>query len=108
MINNANNNLRFKSLFLYFTYNYDLFIKIMSEFDLITSIIEAAKAQGISQGELAERVGIRQETLSRAKKNPSLSLKTFNELAHVVGLRLQLVADNPVAEQVNKGTLFPS
>ena len=88
--------------------NYDLFIKIMSEFDLISTIIEAARTQGISQGELASRVGIRQETLSRAKKNPSLSLKTFHDLASVVGLRVTLVADNPVAEQVNEGTLFPS
>ena len=88
--------------------NYDLFIKIMSEFDLISTIIEAARTQGISQGELASRVGIRQETLSRAKKNPSLSLKTFHDLASVVGLRVTLIADNPVAEQVNEGTLFPS
>jgi transcriptional regulator with XRE-family HTH domain len=79
----------------------------MSESDLISTIIEAARAQGISQGELASRVGIRQETLSRAKKNPSLSLKTFHDLAAVVGLRIQLIADNPVAEQVNDGTLFP-
>lgn len=80
----------------------------MTDSDLISTIIEAARTQGISQGELAERVGIRQETLSRAKKNPSLSLKTFQELARVVGLRVQLVADNPVAEQVSDRTLFPS
>ena len=80
----------------------------MTESDLMNRIIEAARDQGISQGELAERVGIRQETLSRAKKNPTISLKTFEELARVVGLRLQLIADNPVAEQVNDGTLFPS
>ena len=80
----------------------------MNESDLMNRIVEAARLQGISQGELAERVGIRQETLSRAKKNPTISLKTFEELARVVGLRVQLVADNPVAEQVNDGTLFPS
>lgn len=108
MINNANNSLRFKSLFLYFTYNYDLFIKIMNESDLISTIIEAARAQGISQGELAERVGIRQETLSRAKKKPTINLKTFQELARVAGLRVQLIADSPVAEQVSEGSLFPS
>lgn len=80
----------------------------MNESDLISSIIEAARAQGISQGELAERVGIRQETLSRAKKNPAISLKTFQELARVVGLRVQLIADSPVAERVSEATLFPS
>lgn len=76
--------------------------------DLVSLIVEAARAQGLSQGELAERVGIRQETLSRAKKNPTISLKTFQELARVAGLRVQLIPDHPVAEQVSEGTLFPS
>ena len=80
----------------------------MTNVNLIGRIIEAARAQGMSQGELATRVGIRQETLSRAKKNPNISLKTFEEMAQVVGLRVQLIPDNPVAEQVNEGTLFPS
>ncbi len=76
--------------------------------DLVSLVIEAARTQGLSQGELAERVGIRQETLSRAKKNPAISLKTFQELARVAGLRVQLIPDHPVAEQVSEGTLFPS
>ena len=80
----------------------------MNEEELIKTIIKTAQAHGISQGELASRVGIRQETLSRAKKNPTLSLKTFQEMAKVVGLRIQLIPDNPVAEQVSDGTLFPS
>lgn len=75
---------------------------------LVNQIIEAARAQGMSQGELAARAGIRQETLSRAKKKPTISLQTFATLARIAGLRVQLVADNPVAEQVNEGTLFPS
>ena len=75
--------------------------------ELLETVIEAAKSQGISQGELAARVGIRQETLSRAKKNPAISLKTFLDLVHVVGLRVQLIPDHPVAEQITSGTLFP-
>ena len=80
----------------------------MADSELISQIIEAARALGMSQGELAARVGIRPETLSRAKKNPNISLKTFLELARVVGLRVSLIADSPVAEQVQAGTLFPS
>ena len=53
-------------------------------------------------------MGIRQETLSRAKKNPTISLKTFQELARTAGLRVQLIPDHPVAEQVSDGTLFPT
>ena len=75
--------------------------------DLLETVIAAAKANGISQGELAARAGIRQETLSRAKKNPVISLKTFLVLAQVAGLRVQLIPDHPVAEQVTTGTLFP-
>ena len=75
--------------------------------DLFEILIEAAKSHGISQGELAARVGIRQETLSRAKKHPAISLKTFLDLVRVAGLRVQLVPDHPVAEQITSGTLFP-
>ena len=78
------------------------------ETELLNLIIENARQRGISQGELAARAGIRQETLSRAKRNPAISLKTFQALARAAGLRIQLVPDNPVAEQVAKGSLFPT
>ena len=80
----------------------------MTESDIIKEIIEMAKKQNISQGELAARAGIRQETLSRAKKNSNLRFKTVEQLAKIVGLKLKLIADNPVAEKVQEGTLFPS
>ncbi len=78
------------------------------ETELISFIIESARKLNISQGELARRAGIRQETLSRAKRNPAISLKTFQALARAAGLRIQLVPDNYVAEQVAKGSLFPT
>ena len=80
----------------------------MNESDIINEIIEAAKAQSISQGELAARAGIRQETLSRAKKNSNLSFSTVLQLAQIVGLKLKLITDNPIADKVQEGTLFPS
>lgn len=80
----------------------------MSESDIINEIIAMAKTQHISQGELAARAGIRQETLSRAKKNSSLRFKTVERLARIVGLKLKLVTDNPVADKIQEGTLFPS
>ena len=80
----------------------------MNEPDIINEIIEAAKAQSISQGELASRAGIRQETLSRAKKNSNLSFSTVLQLAQIVGLKLKLITDNPIADKVQEGTLFPS
>jgi transcriptional regulator with XRE-family HTH domain len=80
----------------------------MTESNIINEIIEKAKAQNISQGELAARAGIRQETLSRAKKNSNLRFKTVEQLAQIVGLRLKLIADSPVAEKIQEGTLFPT
>ncbi len=80
----------------------------MNESNIINQIIEAAKAQNISQGELATRAGIRQETLSRARKNSTLRFKTVQQLAQIVGLQLKLIADNPVADKIQDGTLFPS
>ena len=80
----------------------------MTESEIIKKIIETAKTQDISQGELAARAGIRQETLSRAKKNSSLSFKTVEQLAQIVGLKLKLVADNPITDKIQEGTLFPS
>ena len=80
----------------------------MTEADIINEIIKIEKSQDISQGELATRAGIRQETLSRARKNSTLRFKTVQQLAQIAGLKLKLIADNPVAEKVQEGTLFPS
>jgi DNA-binding phage protein len=80
----------------------------MTESDIINEIIGVAKSQDISQGELASRAGIRQETLSRAKKNSNLRFSTVLQLAQIVGLTLKLNTDNPVAEKIQEGTLFPS
>ncbi len=80
----------------------------MTESEIINEIIALAKAQNISQGELAARAGIRQETLSRAKKNSNLRFKTIEQLAQIVGLQLKLIADNPVADRTQDGTLFPT
>jgi transcriptional regulator with XRE-family HTH domain len=79
----------------------------MNETDIINNIISLAKSQGISQGELATRAGIRQETLSRARKNSTLRFTTVLQLAKIVGYSLKLTPDNPVADKVQEGTLFP-
>lgn len=80
----------------------------MSTNNLINRIISAGKKHNIDQNELAERAGIRPETLSRAKKNPNIHLDTLKDLARIVGLRVTLIPDSPVVEQLHDGTLFPS
>jgi len=80
----------------------------MNQTNIINEIIQAAKANNISQGELASRAGIRQETLSRAKKKPNLNFTTVQQLAQIAGLKLKLIPDNSIADKVQEGSLFPS
>jgi transcriptional regulator with XRE-family HTH domain len=71
-----------------------IFTSNMTETDIINEIIGLAKAKGITQGELARRVGIRQETLSRARKHSTLRFSTVQEMAAIVGLSIKLVEDS--------------
>ena len=71
-----------------------IFTSNMTETDIINEIIGLAKAKGITQGELAKRVGIRQETLSRARKHSTLRFSTVQEMAAIVGLSIKLVEDS--------------
>ena len=72
-----------------------VFTSNMTETDIINEIIGLAKARGITQGELAQRVGIRQETLSRARKHSTLRFSTVREMAAIVGLTIKLVEEEP-------------
>jgi transcriptional regulator with XRE-family HTH domain len=80
----------------------------MTETEIINQIIRTAKARNISQGELAARAGIRQETLSRARKNSTLRFSTVQQLAQIAGLQLKLTTDSPVPDRIQSGTLFPT
>jgi DNA-binding Xre family transcriptional regulator len=70
-----------------------IFTSNLTETELVNEIIDIARARGINQGELARRVGIRQETLSRARKHSTLRFSTVQQLAAEVGLSFRLVAD---------------
>jgi transcriptional regulator with XRE-family HTH domain len=74
--------------------------------NLLQQILAVAKAQGLTQLTLSQRAGITPETLSRAKQGGDMRVSTLNELAHVVGLKLTLVADAPLREKIDSGTLF--
>ena len=71
-----------------------IFTSNMTETDIINEIIGLARAKGITQGELARRVGIRQETLSRARKHSTLRFSTVQEMAAIVGLSIKLVEED--------------
>ena len=60
--------------------------------ELKTKIVEFRRKQNITQGELADRVGVRRETivrLERGQYNPSLKLAY--EIANVFGVPIEEV-----------------
>lgn len=76
---------------------------------LITQLIEAAKAQGLSQAQLAERAGLSAVGLSKAKHRGDLRASTLVELARQVDLQLQLVPRQPAqsaTDAIKSGTFF--
>lgn len=74
---------------------------------LVVEIIEAAKAQGLKQKDLADRAGIGPEALSRLKSADDLRVSTLLQLGESVGKKLIWVDDtDDVATLVSKGDLF--
>lgn len=60
-------------------------------YDLKREIIRLRLAQGLSQKELAERVGTKQSAISRIESgNYNPSLEFLNKVAHALGKELQI------------------
>jgi hypothetical protein len=73
---------------------------------LLEEILAAARRLGLTQAELAARAGIAAESLSRMKQADDLRLSSLRRLAAGVGLRLALLPDDDLAEQVSRQALF--
>ena len=73
---------------------------------LLGQIILEGKKQGLEQKDIAEKAGISQETLSRAKKASDIQLSTLVRLASAVGLRVTLVPGHPVLKKILSGDVF--
>lgn len=61
---------------------------------------ELREATGVSQKELADRMGIRQPTLSKLERKSDLQLSTLQRIVEGLGGKLVLVADLPELGQV--------
>lgn len=68
--------------------------------NLISQILAAAQAAGLSQKTLAERAGVKEETISRIKKRGTGNFGLIAQLAQVAGSPLTLVA--PVGQRLAK------
>ena len=75
---------------------------------LIAEIVKVGKAMSpsINAGELAERVGISPETLSRMKTRGSGDIAVVSNLAAVVGLQLKLSKSENEKDKILKGEFF--
>lgn len=59
---------------------------------LLEQIIAAGKARGLPQKALAEKAGVRAETLSRRKRSGSMTLGHVEQLALAAGVQLSLTS----------------
>lgn len=66
-----------------------------SDIDLINSLVRIRKEENISQSELAQMIGSKQQVISRLEKNEhSPSLKLFHSVVNALGYDLQIVKKN--------------
>ena len=62
-----------------------------NEFTIIQAMIDARKASGLTQKQLAERTGIAQSDISKLENgNANPSLKTLQRLAAGMGMKLKI------------------
>lgn len=64
---------------------------------LLARIADHARAQGLNRRELAQRAGVRPETLSRIASRGTCDFDTLGRLAAAAGLRLGIQDDQPRA-----------
>lgn len=76
---------------------------------LIQQLIETARAQGLSQAQLAAAVGMTAVGLSKAKTRGDIRASTLAELAAQLNLELALVprqSRDKAAEAIKSGAFF--
>jgi hypothetical protein len=73
---------------------------------LLGELIKRADELNIHEKDLALRVGITPETLSRMKSRGVGDLGVVDRMARIVGQRLTLVPNNEVLDKLRKGDFF--
>ncbi len=74
--------------------------------ELVHEIVRHARSQGSSQKKLAAQAGLSEASLSRMKSLEDVRLSSLIKLAEAAGLRLTLVPDDDLAEQIIRGDLL--
>ncbi|MDH5649498.1 MAG: helix-turn-helix transcriptional regulator [Gammaproteobacteria bacterium] len=73
---------------------------------LIEEIVEAGKRQGLDQKMIAEKAGVGESMLSKAKQADDIRFSTLVRLANAVGLRLTLTPNDPTLQGLMSRSLF--
>ncbi len=87
-------------------YNITYMLNTIAITALLEQIAHKGREQGLSQTEISTAAGLSKEALTRAKSRTNIGLENFSSLAQVVGLKLVLVADDPVIEKIESTGLF--
>ena len=67
------------------------------EFQLIQSLIEMRETSGLTQEEIAQKMGTKKSNISRLEKgNGNPGWKTLQKYAHACGFKIQLQYDRPL------------
>ncbi len=74
--------------------------------ELIEQIVEAGKQQGLDQKMIAEKAGVGESMLSKAKQADDIRFSTLARLANAVGLQVQLAPNDPTLEGLRSRNLF--
>lgn len=66
------------------------FDAIEKEYDLIGELVQKRKSQGLSQKDLADKLGVRQQVISRIeRKKQSTTVSSLVKMGQELGLELQ-------------------
>lgn len=65
---------------------------MLSPAQLLEPILHAARLQGLDQAGLARAAGLCPESISRAKRRPSMDLATLSSLAEAAGMQIRVEA----------------
>lgn len=74
--------------------------------ELIEQIVEAGRQQGLDQKMIAEKAGVGESMLSKAKQADDIRFSTLARLANAVGLRIELASNDPTLQGLMSRNLF--
>ncbi len=73
---------------------------------VLSAILGAAAGKKLKEKDLAQRAGLRPETLSRMKRRGTADFTLIDRLARAVGMKLAAVPDDDKLERIQKGNFF--